>query len=120
MPISKSALVTATVHQFQNLRLVLGMVYSQEFEFCVQNFFTSLFRNSIFLHSEAWLSSIMQNRKKIAQIPLHSVSDYKKRSYKKRPVDPLRCKKRRLVLFHFLRNAFLKETIWTDKIKKRL
>ena len=65
MPISKSALVTATVHQFQKLRLVLCMVFNQEFEFCVQNFFTSLFGNSIFLHSEARLSSIMQNWKKL-------------------------------------------------------
>ena len=39
-PISKSAFVTATVHQFQKLRLVLCMVFNQEFEFCVQNFFT--------------------------------------------------------------------------------
>ena len=29
----------------------------------------------------------------------HSVSDYKKRLYKKRLVEPLRCKKRRLVNF---------------------
>ena len=65
MLISKSVLVTATVHQFQKLRLVLCMVFNQEFEFCVQNFFTSLFGNSFFLHSEARLSSILQNEKKL-------------------------------------------------------
>ena len=65
MLISKSALVTITVYQIQKLRLLLCMVFNQEFEFCVQSFFTSLFRNSIFLHSEARLSSIMQNWKKL-------------------------------------------------------
>ena len=65
MPISKSALVTATVHQFQKLGLVLCMVFNQEFEFCVQTFFTSLLKNSIFIHSEARLSSLMQNWKKL-------------------------------------------------------
>ena len=65
VPISKSALVRTTVHQFQKLGLVLCMVFNQEFEFCVQLFFASLFRNSIFLHSEAWVSSIMQNWKKL-------------------------------------------------------
>ena len=65
MPISKSALVTTTVHQFQKLGLVLCMVFNQEFEFCVQTFFTSLLKNSIFIHSEARLSSIMQNWKKL-------------------------------------------------------
>ena len=65
MPISKSALVTATVQQFQKSRLVSCMFFNQEFEFCVQLFFTLLSRNSIFLHSEARLSSIMQNWKKL-------------------------------------------------------
>ena len=65
VPISKSALVTTTVHQFQKLGLVLCMVFNQEFEFCVQTFFTSLLKNSIFIHSEARLSSIMQNWKKL-------------------------------------------------------
>ena len=65
MLISKSALVTITVYQIQKLRLLLCMVFNQEFEFCVQLFFASLFRNSIFLHSEARLSSIMQNWKKL-------------------------------------------------------
>ena len=65
VPISKSALVMTTVHQFQKLRLVFCMVFNQEFEFCSQNFITSLLRNSIFLHSEARLSSIMQNWKKL-------------------------------------------------------
>ena len=64
MPISTSALVMTTVHQFQKLRLFFCMVFNQEFEFCSQNFITSLLRNSIFLHSEALLSSIMQNWKK--------------------------------------------------------
>ena len=64
-PISKSALVRTTVHQFQKLGLVLCMVFNQEFEFCVQTFFTSLLKNSIFIHSEARLSSIMQNWKKL-------------------------------------------------------
>ena len=61
MSISKSALVTTTVNQFQKLGLVSCMVFNQEFEFCVQTFFTSLSKNSIFIHSEARLSSIMQN-----------------------------------------------------------
>ena len=65
VPISKSALVMTTVHQFQKLRLFFCMVFNQEFEFCSQNFITSLLRNSIFLHSEARLSSIMQNWKKL-------------------------------------------------------
>ena len=65
MLIFKSALVTATVHQFQKLRLVLCMVFNQKFEFCVVNSFTLLFRNSIFLHSEARLSSIIQNWRKL-------------------------------------------------------
>ena len=65
MPISKSALITTTVHQFQKLRLVLRMVFNQEIEFCSQNCITSLFRNSIFLHSEARLSLFMQNLKKL-------------------------------------------------------
>ena len=65
VPISKSALVMTTVHQFQKLGLVLCMVFNQEFEFCVQTFFTSLLKNSIFIHSEARLSSIMQNWKKL-------------------------------------------------------
>ena len=63
--ISKSSLVTTTVHQFQELKLVLRMVFNQEIEFCSQNCITSLLRNSIFLHSEARLSSIMQNWKKL-------------------------------------------------------
>ena len=33
IPIPKSALVTATVYQFQKLRLVLCMLFNQEFEF---------------------------------------------------------------------------------------
>ena len=41
------------------------MFFNQEFEFRVQNFLTSLFENSIFLHSEARLSLIMQNWKKL-------------------------------------------------------
>ncbi len=65
VPIPKSALVTTTVHQFQKLELVLSMVFNQEFEFCVQTFSTSLLKNSIFLHSEDWLSSIMQNWMKL-------------------------------------------------------
>ena len=40
VPISKSALVTTTVHQFQKLGLVLCKVLNQEFEFCVQSFLT--------------------------------------------------------------------------------
>ena len=39
---------------------------------------------------------------------VHSVSDYKKRLYKKRLVDSMKCKKRRLVNFSKLRNVFLK------------
>ena len=35
VPISKSALVTITDHQFQKLRQILCMVINQEFEFCV-------------------------------------------------------------------------------------
>ena len=62
---SKSALVTAIVHQLQKLRPLLCMVFNQEFEICFQLFFTSLFRNSIYLHSEARLSSIMQYWKKL-------------------------------------------------------
>ena len=45
-------------------RIGLSIVFSQEFEFYSQNFITSLLRNSIFLPSEALLSSIMQNQKK--------------------------------------------------------
>ena len=41
------------------------MVFNQEFEFCVQTFFTSLLKHSILIHSEARLSSIMQNWKKL-------------------------------------------------------
>ena len=41
-PITKSALFTTTVPQFQKLRLVLFMVFNQEFEFCFQNIFSSL------------------------------------------------------------------------------
>ena len=72
MPISKSALITATVDQFQNLRPVLCMVFNQEFEFCVQNFFTLVFGNSIFLHSEARFSSDFDyaKLKEIARLPL--------------------------------------------------
>ena len=62
--IFKSALVITTGHQFKKIGLVLCMVFKQEFEFCVQNFSTSLLENSIFLHSEARLSSIMENWKK--------------------------------------------------------
>ena len=65
MPISKSALVTTTVHQFQKLGLVLCMVFNQEFEFCVQSFFSSVLKNSIFLHFNTWLTLIMQNWKKL-------------------------------------------------------
>ncbi len=39
MLIAKSALVTITVYQIQKLRLLLFMVFNQEFEFCVQLFF---------------------------------------------------------------------------------
>ena len=46
---------------------------------------------------------------------LHSVSDYKKHFYKKRLVDSLKCKKRRLVNFPHLRNAFLRRL---SKFKK--
>ena len=63
MPITKFAPVVTTVNQFQKLRLVLCMVFNQKFEFCSQYFITSFLRNSIFLHSEARLSSIMQNWK---------------------------------------------------------
>ena len=62
--ISKSALVMTILIQFQKFRLVLCMVFNQEFEFFVQTFFTSRLKNSIFLHSEAQLSSMMQNWKK--------------------------------------------------------
>ena len=65
MLISKSALVTITVYQIQKLRLLSCMVFNQEFEFCVKTFFTSLLKNSIFIHSKAWLSSIMQNWEKL-------------------------------------------------------
>ena len=65
MLVSKSALVTITVYQIQKVRLLLFRVFNQEFKFCLQLFFTSLFRNSIFLHFEARLSSIMQNWKKL-------------------------------------------------------
>ena len=61
VPISKSALVATTVHQIWKIRLVLCMVFNEEFDFCSQHLITSLLRNSIFLHSEALLSSIMQN-----------------------------------------------------------
>ena len=64
-PIFKYAVVTTTVHQFQKSRLVLCMIFSQEVEFCVQTFFTSFLKNSIFLHIEARLSSIMRNCKKL-------------------------------------------------------
>ena len=40
------------------------MLFTQEFEFCFQNFTTSLLRNSISQPSEAPLSSILQNLKK--------------------------------------------------------
>ena len=65
VPNFKYALVTTTVHQFQKSRLVLCMIFNQEIELCVQAFFTWLLKNSIFLHSEAWLSSIMQNWNKL-------------------------------------------------------
>ena len=47
------------------------MVFNQEFEFYVKIFFTLLFRNSIFLPSDALLSSIMQNYKKSLSFPDH-------------------------------------------------
>ena len=53
VPISKSALLMTTVHQFQKLKLVLCMVFSQEFEFCVQNYFTLQKLNFSTLDSEA-------------------------------------------------------------------
>ena len=39
VPIFKSAIITATVHQFQKLGLVVCMVFNQKFESCVQTFF---------------------------------------------------------------------------------
>ena len=70
MLISKFALVTATVHQFQKLRLVLCMVLNQEFEFCVQKFFTSLFINSIFFKLLGQALFNYAKLEEIAQLPL--------------------------------------------------
>ncbi len=61
MLFSKYALVTATIQQFQKLTLDLCMVFNQEFEFCIQNFFTYSSETQFFLHAEARLSSFMQN-----------------------------------------------------------
>ena len=67
--ISKSTLVMTTDHQLQKLILVLWMVFNQEFEFCVQTFFTSLLKNSIFLLRGPALFDY-KKLKEIAQLPL--------------------------------------------------
>ena len=70
MPISKSALVTTTVHQFQKLGLVLCMVFNQEFEFCVQTFFYFTLEKLNFYTLRGPALFDYAKLKEIAQIPL--------------------------------------------------
>ena len=48
---------------------------------------------------------------------IHAIPAYKKRSYKKRLVDILWCKKRRLVDFLAVRNAFLRQLFKINEIR---
>ena len=64
-PISKFALVRIIVFQFKNLNLKLCVVFTQEFEFRIESFITSILRNLISQpSSEARCSSITQNQNK--------------------------------------------------------
>jgi len=68
MPISKSALATTTARQIWETRLVLCMVFNEEFDFCSQLLITLLLRNSIFLPSEYALFDYAK-LKEITQLP---------------------------------------------------
>ena len=65
VPIPKFALVRIIVHQLKNLNLKKCMVFTQDFEFCFQIFIPLVLRNLIFETSEAPLSSILYNWRKL-------------------------------------------------------
>ena len=93
---------------------------SREWKSCNPCMYTML-RQQIYMQWHYQLSAICQMRRMwndanaenmkfvifAVIVSVHSVSDYKKRLYKKRLVELLKCKKRQLVTFFQLRNTLL-------------
>ena len=58
------------------------------------------------------------NTENLAEISIHSVSDYKKHLYKKRLVDHVFTKKRTLVYFSDLRNTFCRKLFLLKELRQ--